>query len=523
MTNLAQRIERLEAANARSRRRLALALPATFLSGAGLAVLMGASVTATDHVRTKQVDIIDDDGRTVLALKADARGGRLDLWSSEGHNLMRLGGNDHGGDVALWSRNGTTSAGFWATDSGGALALWNPQGDRLAHVSDSGATFHRTLRVDQHTGDSGLTLSATDASISGGTGTDAFTLGSGALTIGDDKMVMLTNGKLVFNGETRQASFSPAGIGTGTGAIRFADGGFSMESGRSRLLVHDQRLRFEHADATLLQSEAMDGHIALQVGGSTSAIRLETTPQEASMSAVVDGHGVAAMRVDDGGAHTSLHGDDQVVTLAARSNTPLLGTDDGGLTMHASKGAGAIELGQGEAGRIRLVAGTDGSVPAIELLDAAGLRAAAMSMEAAGSGAIIAGHGGTPTAIIRGRSGGGRLDLRGELGTVLMRAGNGPMAAVLGPNGHTQAMLAGTGAGGVLNLMDINGMPVVLTGASAEGRGGAAAFRNGEGATVVRAGSGPGERGQVQVVNPADQRSSTLAPPVAPVVNAGAR
>ena len=43
---------------------------------------------------------------------------------------------------------------------------------------------------------------------------------------------------------------------------------------------------------------------------------------------------------------------------------------------------------------ITMVAGTDGSVPAVEVLDAAGLRAAALSMEASGAGALVAGHGG---------------------------------------------------------------------------------------------------------------------------------
>ena len=146
-----------------------------------------------------------------------------------------------------------------------------------------------------------------------------------------------------------------------------------------------------------------------------------------------------------------------------------------------------------------------------------------MSMEAAGAGAIVAGHGGTPTAVLRGRSGGGRLDLRGELGTVLLRSGSGPMAALLGPDGRTAAMLAGTGTGGVLNLMDTQGLPVVLTGASAEGRGGAAAFRNADGATVVTAGAGPGASGRVKVVDPDDQASSTLAPPRAGTVHAGSR
>jgi hypothetical protein len=96
------------------------------------------------------------------------------------------------------------------------------------------------------------------------------------------------------------------------------------------------------------------------------------------------------------------------------------------------------------------------------------------------------------------------------------------MTALLGPDGRTMAMLAGTGTGGVLNLMDTTGMPVVLTGASAEGHGGATAFRNSDGQVVVTAGAGPNADGRVRVIDPKDNMSSTLAAPRAGTVHAGA-
>jgi hypothetical protein len=318
-------------------------------------------------------------------------------------------------------------------------------------------------------------------------------------------------------------SFHQTGIRTMDAAMRFTDDGIALGVNDTALVLGNGTLDFEHAGKRVVHAGAMDGHTSLVLAGETSGVRFDVTPDEAVMSATVAGEGTASLRVDTGGARTTLVGDSDTVTLASHKDEPLLTAGSGGLAMFANGGSGAIELGTGEAGSIRLVAGTDGSVPAIEILDRAGLRAAAMSMEAAGSGAFVAGHGGTPTAVLRGRSLGGRLDLRGEQGTVLIRSGSGPMAALLGPDGRTVAMLAGTGTGGVLNLMDTQGMPVVLTGASAEGQGGAASFRNANGDTVVTAGAGPTASGRVQVLDPTDQQSSTLAPPRAGTVHAGAR
>ena len=76
--------------------------------GIGVALLMGSSMTASERVRTKRIDIVGDDGRTMLALSTDAHGGRLDVWTPQGRNIMRLAGNEHGGDLAVWSNDGIT-------------------------------------------------------------------------------------------------------------------------------------------------------------------------------------------------------------------------------------------------------------------------------------------------------------------------------------------------------------------------------------------------------------------------------
>ena len=492
--NLNERIAALEHDARANRRRLAMGLPATFLAGIGVALLMGSSMTASERVRTKRIDIVGDDGRTMLALSTDAHGGRLDVWTPQGRNIMRLAGNEHGGDLAVWSNDGITNAGLWAAADGGAMALWEGSGARLAHLSSSGMQVAGDVAV----GD-GITLVADSGHIVSSLGESTASLRHDGLRIGES--VALDNAGLLLKDTTSRMHLAPTGLHAPTGTLAFGQAGPQLTAGDGALQVHATGMTLYQGDLAVLGADSLDGTASLVLAAAGSDL---------------------AMTVDAQGARTQLRGPEDVVTLAAHAQEPLLAADGGGLTLMASGSSGAIELGQGEAGRIRMVAGTDGSVPAVEVLDAAGLRAAALSMEASGAGALVAGHGGTPTAIMRGRSAGGRLDLRGELGTVLVRSGSGPMAALLGPDGRTQAMLAGTGTGGVLNLMDLQGMPVVLTGASAEGRGGAAAFRNAQGEVVVTAGAGPQADGRVRVVDPSDNQSSTLTPPRSPVVHAGA-
>ncbi len=527
MHNINERLAHLERAAHRTRRRLLVGLPATFFAGIGLAVLMGASVTATDHLRTKRVDIVNAEGRTVLALGADSMGGRLDLWTPQGGNILRLAGNDHGGDVAVWSNNGTTNAGLWATNEGGELALWHADGTALANVETNGLTIRGDVHVQNAQGDNSLRLSGEFGSLTArhdghvSALTAKGVLVSTNVLLNENGLTVADAGQSIFDND--HTSYSNSAITSMHAQMDFSNEGIALGTNDTALLLGDGSFHIEHADTQVLHASTMDGHTSLLLAGDTSGIRFDVAPDEAVVSATVAGEGTAALRVDAGGARTTLTGDGDIVTLASHRDEPLLGAGSGGLTMFASGGSGAIELGTGEAGSVRLVAGSDGSVPAVEILDRAGLRAAAMSMEAAGAGAFVAGHGGTPTAVMRGRSLGGRLDLRGENGTVLIRSGSGPMTALLGPDGRTMAMLAGTGTGGVLNLMDTQGMPVVLTGASAEGQGGAAAYRNADGATVVTAGAGHTAGGRVQVVDPTDNKSSTLAPPRAGTVNAGAR
>ena len=518
MTDVNSRLHTLERDLNTMRRRLRWGLPCTFAGGIALATLMGSSMTATEHIRAKRVDVVGDDGRTVLALSTDANGGRVDLWTPAGHNVARLSANTNGGDLAMWANDGTTHAGLWATTTGGAMALWQADGQRLARVDAKGMQMHGDVHVRGDNGTIALVadagrVSATHANITS-------SLDHAGVRIDDNATLTATALTLGTDGHTM--AVSPDGLQAGASELTFSDAGPALSHKGVRMAVIDDGVQVTHGSATLMQARSSDGLTTLAVHEGDAVASLSVMAGEAAVRTAVDGVGAGVMQVDAGGARTDLVGSDDAVTLAAHRDEPLLVAGGGGLTLMADGPSGAIRLGAGEAGGIRLVAGTDGSVPAVEVLDRAGLRVAAMSMEAAGAGAFVAGYGGTPTAIMRGRSIGGRLDLRGEHGTVLVRSGAGPMAALLGPDGRTQAMLAGTGTGGVLNLMDTQGMPVVLTGASAEGRGGAAAFRNADGDVVVTAGAGPDADGRVRVVNPGDNRASTLAPPTAGAVHAGA-
>ena len=539
MTDVQQRLNALEHNARRTSRRLLIGLPATFMAGIGVALLMGSSMTASERIRTKRVELVDATGQTMLALGTDANGGRIDLWTPQGANILRLSGNAHGGDLAVWSTSGTSQAGLWADATGGELAIWNGDGGRLAHVGDSGMRLSGTMRLADTDGRPTMMLSGKHAALTlydDNNDVSAHLIGGARprLTLVDEagSSRLLSDQLTVAHlraddqglhiGANDPLLLQANGTITHHGASLTLDGTVTMHAANTSMQLADGALQLDHAGGAMLSVSAIDGHTNLQLAGRANGISMDVAPGEAAISATAARHGSASLSVSNAGAITSLIGPQDTVTLASHASAPVLQTAGGGLSLFADGASGAMELGRGEAGSIRLVAGTDGSVPAIEILDTAGLRAAAMSMEAAGAGAFVAGHGGTPTAVLRGRSGGGRLDLRGEHGTVLIRSGDSPMAALLGPEGRTLAMLAGMGSGGVLNLMDTRGMPVVLTGASAEGRGGAVTYRNADGATVVTAGASLMADGRVQVVDPADQRSTTLAPPRAPTVNAGA-
>lgn len=128
----------------RSARRLKAALSIVLVSST-LVVLSAAGPVgnqASQVLRTKRIEIVDDVNRVVAALAVGDAGGQLDLWNADGTNAARLTGSQRGGDLALWGPNGRAAAGLFAVDGGGRLELYDPSGSlngRLTASREGGA------------------------------------------------------------------------------------------------------------------------------------------------------------------------------------------------------------------------------------------------------------------------------------------------------------------------------------------------------------------------------------------------
>jgi len=114
------------------------------------------------------------------------------------------------------------------------------------------------------------------------------------------------------------------------------------------------------------------------------------------------------------------------------------------------------------------------------------------------------------------QSGNGRLDIGNSDGNILLtmqvRPEQGPTLALVSPWGKSLCVLAGTEEGGVINLMNRNGVPVVTSGIAGTRRGGSLAIQNERGMTVVSAGSDGQSAGQLRL-HAADGKTREVLPP----------
>ena len=92
-----------------------------------------------DVIQTRRLEVLDRDGKLVLAASSETFGGQLDLWNKEGQNLLRASSSVQGGDLAIWNKGGTNVFGAFATPTGGETGVWNTDGKRVFRVSTKSA------------------------------------------------------------------------------------------------------------------------------------------------------------------------------------------------------------------------------------------------------------------------------------------------------------------------------------------------------------------------------------------------
>ena len=128
LQNLERRLGMLEcelAANRRSAGRCRTLCAALAISLAGMGCLAASTIrdSLADVIQARRLEIVNADGKVVLAASATDTGGQLDVWTTKGRNVIRAGVNDQGGDFNLWSGAGTTLFSAFATPAGGEAGL----------------------------------------------------------------------------------------------------------------------------------------------------------------------------------------------------------------------------------------------------------------------------------------------------------------------------------------------------------------------------------------------------------------
>ena len=513
-TDLHTRLSRLEgelASANRQHRRWKVGTLALAALTPGLLLLAAADITRLDVVRAQRLEIIDGDGRIVMAAAAGTHGGRLDFWSAQGANLLRLAANQQGGDLALWNTNGVNVAGAWATESGGTVAAWTAEGQRGATLGADADGGHLAIGTSQNAVACRIAANEQIITLADSEHPRTTTMAAGSTTWSHGNLAVQTStetpesvGLSVVDGthwanlSATQAIVANAQLDGHAGQLRLTEHislasdeqGVVLQSADTALHLGQGRLAASVHDQPWLTSDLTDGHARCEVIAGDASTKLSAGT-------------VSGLHAEGQDAEIALHGvGTESVTLASGASAPVMMTEHGGIRLLASSGAGQVVLGSGESGQVRLLGGTDGQRPSIDVLAPGGHRAASMSTSAHGQGLFaITDTTGQVAASLRGmHDGNGQMLTRTAQGWVVAGAatdGSPEIAIVSG--GRTLAALAAATRGGALNLMNADGTPVVLAGITTDGPGGAAAFQNGQGQTVVAAGSTGQGTGSVYV------------------------
>jgi len=165
-----------------------------------------------------------------------------------------------------------------------------------------------------------------------------------------------------------------------------------------------------------------------------------------------------------------------------------------------------------------LVSTTGGS---LMLKDGAGAMSASLTTRGAGKGAafeILNGTGAPALALDSGDDGAGRLMVGTATGVPAFMAEAKGQAGTLSLYSQERRVAAiGAGrSGGLLNLLDLAGRPIVVAGAASDGDGGAVSVRNSTGAQIGRLGVDASGGGELAVYNASATVKKLIDAPAAP-------
>jgi hypothetical protein len=451
----------------RRRRRLEKGVLALALIAISAGTIAATSLqTASEVVRTKRLEIVDENGRIVALAAAAKHGGRIDLWDDAGTNSARLGGNGTGGDLALWNRAGEQVVAAYADGTAGRLEV-NTKGGAVG-VAISADDRGGLLTVSDGNGESAAEVRC---------GTDGGEFA--AITAGQDTALLAARndgGRLTLLDANGRESAKLMGTGrldllrdrqVQTSLVATQSGGglrLSAPSGQVRIT----------ADASLsgglVQTHDLNDVpvVAIGSGEGGSGIRVRNSDAVSVAAIGVDGNGHGAIEV------SSLSGD--------RCGSLVVGESGGKLFLGNNEGKPFIEAGGDSDGGLMQVYDRNMKVAA--------------TIQGLGEGGRIA-------VGIASKGIGGSIEARGD----------GPAAlSIFGPGGRSVAIAAGQN-GGLINLLDIDGGVAFAAGAATDGPGGVMAIQNEKGAQVIRVGVNARGNGEIEVYDASATRKRKISAP----------
>ena len=198
---------------------------------------------------------------------------------------------------------------------------------------------------------------------------------------------------------------------------------------------------------------------------------------------------------------------DQLLLTSTTSRTELTIKDpnDGGMAQIIGEADMSSFSLKGSSGTVKMHVGDETTMPTMALINSEGEMAAHMKIRENGGGALTAStRNGTEVASIRSDgSGNGRVDLSDIDGTLMATmqtlTQRGATLALMSPNGKRACAMAASADGGVLNLSNGQGSPVLVGGIASGRRDGALNLYNQRGIPVISAGSTIGGFGQLSI------------------------
>ena len=376
---------------------------------------------------------------------------RLEIVNDAGEVMLAASSGASGGQLDVWNNRKNNVARLGSNAFGGDLAIWNISGNSVAGAwaAESGGT----LSTWNNDGGRTARIESSDQS------------GRLAVYGGSDRETVLLSGDA--NG--------------GQLHLRTLDGRNGFHAG---MLDHGASWSLlDHTGQVAVSAESTPVGGSLQLPRSTdgSSISLDSAPGRPAIDVTAPATGTSASITNDTSAGTML-------------------------------------LLESESGQLRLASGATSEMPVVDLVNRRGMIAARTTLRSTGGGSCqVSSPDGEPVGILRSDlDGNGRLDMLDRSGHLLASLQTGSKAgatlALLSEFGKTVCALAGTNDGGILNLMNRTGVPVITAGSASERRGGTLSVQNERGLPVVSIGSDAGESGQVRLQGPDGSTRQVLPP-----------